>query len=283
MNETIDQLALTIQIVLDGTIWHADWPVSALASFSLWFTGCVIASLAGLIADRLPGILKAGDDDRTAWYPPSSCDGCGRAIPLLDLVPVIGWLACRGRCRTCGHGVSKIYPLTEFAIGLASAIIPPFIGDAYLGLAALILFWSCVVIVWCDVVHHIIPEFVTIPMIIVGLLWSPISPDHWDRIAGCVLAGSMMWLVFIFVSQWRGVDAFSGGDVALLAAGGAWLGLSIVPAFLVLSGLAFLGYGITLRRNGVVWVPMGPAIAAALTLCALAPQFFINITASIFV
>lgn len=275
-----DQIEQTIQIVVDGMIWHAEWPISIIVSFSLLFSGCVVASLAGLIADRLPGILKFSDDDRNALFPPSSCDGCGRRIPLVDLIPVIGWLACRGQCRNCGHGVSCIYPVTEFAVGVVSALIPPILGDAYLGLAVLTLFWASVIVVWCDLLHHIIPEFITIPLIIVGLLWSPISPDYWDRMAGCVVAGGMMWLTFIIVSKWRGIDAFSGGDVAFLAAGGAWLGVSIVPAFMLFSGLVFLVYGVALRKRGIVWSPMGPAIAFSMVMCALAPEVAAHLSTS---
>lgn len=262
----------TLSLMLDGMMWQADASISIISSMMLWFTGCIVASLSGLVADRLPGILKFGDDDRNAMSPPSSCDGCGRKIPLVDLIPVIGWIACAGRCRVCGHEVSKTYPIMEFVIGTASAFIPPMIGDVHLGLAALVLFWSCVVVVWCDLAHHIIPEFITVPLLVAGLLWSPIESDYWERLAGCFVAGGSMWIAFIVVSKMRKIDAFSGGDVALLAVGGAWLGVSITPIFMLLSGLAFLAYGIPLRRKGIAWVPMGPAIAAALIVCSFAPN-----------
>jgi leader peptidase (prepilin peptidase)/N-methyltransferase len=278
MNEISYQMEQTISLVLQGMMWKADLPVTLLVGFFLWFTGCVIASFAGLVADRLPGILKFGDDDRGALYPASSCDGCGRQIPLLDLIPVIGWVACGGKCRACGHGVSRTYPAMEFAIGVMSAIIPPLIGDPHLAITALILFWSSVIIVWCDVRHHIIPEFVTIPLLIAGLLFSPIPTDYWERIAGCAVAGGTMWITFLFVSKVRGIDAFSGGDVALLACGGAWLGVDIAPAFMLFSAVAFLAYGIPLRRKGISWVPMGPAIAAALVTCSFAPVAMESLT-----
>jgi leader peptidase (prepilin peptidase)/N-methyltransferase len=152
------------------------------------------------------------------------------------------------------------------------------LGDPYLGIAAIILFWSCVVVVWCDVAHHIIPEFVTVPLLIAGLLFSPIPSDYWERIAGCAVAGGTMWMTFIFVSKMRGIDAFSGGDVALLACGGAWLGIDITPVFMLLAAVAFLAYGIPLRRKGIAWVPMGPAIAAALVICSFAPRAMETIT-----
>lgn len=281
----IDILGLpsqTLDIVLDGMMWRADTAICVTVAISIWFTGCVIASLAGLIAERLPGIIGLGTDSRTAISPPSACDGCGRPIPMLHLIPVIGWLLCAGRCGKCGHSIPGKYPLIEFAVGAASVIIPPVVGDTYLGLAALTLFWSCVVIVWCDIEHHIIPEFITVPLLIVGLLCSPIETDHWGRIAGAVVAGGAMLLSLIVVSKLRGVDAFSGGDVALLAVGGAWLGLSVTPAFMLLAGLAFLAYGIPLRRKGIEWVPMAPAIASSLVLCSLSPETMESLSTAMF-
>jgi len=267
-----DFAGVTLPAAADAMVWRGDAALGVLVGAFLWLVGASLASFSGLVADRLPGIMGLDDaDGRGLCHPPSTCDGCRSRIPPIALIPVIGWILYRGRCGHCGSRVSPVYPAVEAAAGTASVLIPPLVGDPASALAALALLWSGVLLAWCDIRHHLLPESVTVPLLFAGLLWTPFEPDPWMRSAGAAAAALLIWLSFAVVSRIRGVEAFSGGDVALAAAGGAWLGLGGTSAFLVAACAIFAAYSIPARARGITWMPMGPAIALAAVGCAIAP------------
>jgi len=264
-------LEVTVPAAAQAMTWRGDPALAVVMGLGLWVIGAALASFSGLVADRLPGIMGFDEDDgRGLCTPPSACDGCGSRIGPVALLPVIGWLACRGRCAGCGSRVSPVYPGVEAAAGTASVLIPPLVGDPAIAVAALALLWTGVLLAWCDIRHHILPEAVTVPLVFAGLLLSPFEPDPWMRSAGAAAAAAAVWLSFAAISRLKRVDAFSGGDVALAAAGGAWLGLGGLSMFLAATSIAFVAYAVPGRMRGTVWVPMGPALALALLGCAVA-------------
>src|SRR5687768_6948083 len=59
--------------------------------------------------------------DKSVVRPRSRCPGCGTPVRWQDNVPVFSWLLLRGRCRTCGMGISVQYPLVELTTALVWA------------------------------------------------------------------------------------------------------------------------------------------------------------------
>jgi len=53
--------------------------------------------------------------------PPSRCPQCGHAIRWYENVPVLSWLALRGRCSQCRAPIGWRYPLVELACALLFA------------------------------------------------------------------------------------------------------------------------------------------------------------------
>src|SRR5690606_500449 len=80
--------------------------------------GLIVGSFIGLASLRLP-------QGRDVVRARSRCDGCGRRLGPVDLVPVLSWLASRGRCRTCAAPIPLRYPVIELAcaaLGLWAAL-----------------------------------------------------------------------------------------------------------------------------------------------------------------
>ena len=86
-----------------------------------------IGSFLGVLVDRLP-------EGRSIVRPRSACDHCGRQLSARDLIPVVGWLLQRGRCRSCGAPIDKLYPILELAsllvAGWSLAVVPGVAGVA---------------------------------------------------------------------------------------------------------------------------------------------------------
>jgi leader peptidase (prepilin peptidase)/N-methyltransferase len=245
----------------------------AMFPFVAAVVGGVAASLSGLAVHRLPRIHGwHGKPERNLSLssPASHCDCCGAPLSALALVPVVGWLASRGKCPSCGAAVSPAYPAVEAAVALLSMTIMALYGPTWAGVSFCLALWALTFVSWLDWSEHVIPDGLSVPIFFLGLLASPFEPDVWARGAGAALAALCMLGAFKLTSALRDVDAVATGDIALAAALAAWVGFCAVPAFLALTSLSYLAYALPLRlRKKVTWVPMGPALAAGFVATAL--------------
>lgn len=242
------------------------WPLCAAIVGAVW------ASFAGVVVDRLPRIRGWNgkhDHSLSLSHPGSHCDHCGRPLSALDLIPVVGWAVARGRCSACGNAVAAVYPAVEAGSALVSLGILAWFGPSWLAVATCIAFWLLLLASWIDVAENEIPDIITVPLFFLGLLGSPFDPDVVARGAGAAVAGAFMWLSFRVAGAAKQVDAMSYGDIALVTAVGAWVGLCGVPYLLLAAPLIYVAYALPFRRKGIVWVPMGPAIAVAAAAVAL--------------
>jgi leader peptidase (prepilin peptidase) / N-methyltransferase len=216
----------------------------------------------------------------SALGPPSRCDACGTQLKIGDLVPVLGYLLLRGRCRYCGHGISSRYPAVELLTGLlfvwclAAAGVGPALGKAWLLTAFL------VVITFIDIDHQLILDKVLWWLAGTGLLinlllgcsqwwagyfgWPAALAASWatwlDMLVAALAGGGIMLLVAI-VSR----GGMGGGDIKFAAALGLWFGwkLTLLVLFLAfiaggLGGIAVLALGLKGRKD---FIPFGPFIA----------------------
>lgn len=237
-----------------------------LAALTLGSLGGVAASFSGLAAYRSATAWKEGRSALAACSePPSRCEGCRRRLGVLELVPVLGWLAFRGRCPTCGYEVPARYPLAE-AGAIAAGVALSFAagGDGHLFASLAFLLVIGVAVSWIDAVTHVIPGELTWALLFVGLLASPFDPDPLSRAAAAATCCAAMWAALAVTGWLKGLDTRAGGDVALAAGAGAWVGTGHAAAFLGLAAATYVAYAAPRRLKGVLWVPMGPALAAAL-------------------
>lgn len=232
--------------------------------------GATLTSFSRLAVVRLPHQLAWRADANPAlklWSPPSYCDGCGARIRAAHLLPVLGWLLAAGRCPVCRMRISFWHPLFELLGGLGVVLALFWFGTNNQGYAAAGLWLTLLFLAEIDWREQWLPALVTYPLFWYGLLLSPFTAQAemrtWGAFTGCVL----MWLAMMLAGLWRGEDALAGGDIALAAAAGAWLGLGRMPLFLALTCMLFVLYALPLRFRGQVWVPMGPALAGGFLLC----------------
>jgi leader peptidase (prepilin peptidase)/N-methyltransferase len=228
------------------------------------FVGAVLTSFGRLAVARLPhqlGWREDADPSLTLHAPPSHCEGCGSRIRARHLIPVLGWVLARGRCPDCGMRVSVAHPLMELLGGAGAAAMLAWFGLNGAGLAGAGLWLTLLFLAEIDWRETWLPTVVTQPLFWLGLIASPFAADADARILGAFGGSAAMWSAMWLAGRWRGVDAMAGGDIALAAAAGAWLGIVRVPLFLLASALVFIAYALPARWRGRVWVPMGPALA----------------------
>ncbi|WP_440030225.1 prepilin peptidase [Chromobacterium amazonense] len=249
-----------------------------MASFTfsvaiVWF-GAIVASFSHLVMQRLPGLLgwRADEKSGISLCSPSCCDGCGTRIRWPYLLPLFGCFLSLGRCFACGMRISLWHLILEWGSGLACLGIINWFGWNGHGLAACVLWQILVFLAGIDWRECWLPSVVTYPLFWGGLLFSPFELDWalraWGGFAGFSLASFSM----VVAGRWRGVNAWAGGDVALCAAAGVWLGLMRLPVFLLLASILFIVIAWPARRRGQLFIPMGPALAAAFFITLFLPS-----------
>ncbi len=261
--------------IIDNLVWTFE----TNTIFGVWVAvmlGATFASFAGVLIDRLPhqmGWIEDPKENYTIAYPPSQCNGCQSRLGIIDLIPVLGWVLTRGKCRACGAKIPALYPATELMMAILFALCVIAFEETSVILSAWLLLGCGYVITMLDLRHHWIPEVISAPLLWIGLMASPFEPDVYLRIYAAVLGGLLMLATFWIVGHRVKEDVYSGGDVALAMVGGAWVGQTYLSTFLLMGSLFFAAHCIWEKRKNVKWVPFGPALVLSL----LATAFFAHV------
>jgi len=242
----------------------------------IFVAGIAIGSFLNVCIYRVPRRVSVVS-------PSSHCPSCKKPIRPTDNIPLISFLILRGRCRDCGARIEWRYPVVELCSGLLFLV-------CYLkfGLSFELFFYyafSCalVVITFIDRELRIIPDRISIPFMMIGLvgsvfpgLESPTLPGSADAafyvrllssILGIVVGGGSLTLAGYLYVKATGVEGMGGGDVKLVAMIGAFLGWKAVLAVIFLASLAGSALGIVLilifRMSRRTPIPFGSFLAPA--------------------
>lgn len=247
--------------------------VPILAFFSFWLGAC-IASFLNVVIWRAPR-------GESIVSPPSHCPKCNSPIKWYQNIPILSWLALRGKCANCRAPISPRYICVEALGGclFLAAFFAAFFKYSYvcssgsvywasaLGSLLVAWIWISLMIVgsFIDFDHQLLPDFTTVGGMILGVAeslvstcfnfvygdgvqastWLKLTPLFWS-LAGLVFGFGLLWLV-----RWLGSKAFKReamgmGDVFLMGAVGALFGPVAVLVTLILSSVFGSVVGIVL-------------------------------------
>ena len=199
----------------------------------------------------------------------SHCPHCKTALSWYENIPLFSWLALRGKCRHCKAPISPQYPIVELLTALLAVASVWRFGFGWQGFGAALLSCYLVALSGIDLRTRLLPDQLTLPLMWLGLigsldnLYMPAKPALLGAIAGYV----SLWLVWWLFKQVTGKEGMGRGDFKLLAALGAWVGLSgVLPIILISSvvgavvGSVWLGIK---GRDRATPIPFGPYLAIA--------------------
>jgi leader peptidase (prepilin peptidase) / N-methyltransferase len=224
--------------------------------------GLMVGSFLNVCISRIP----AGE---SVVSPRSRCPRCRTPIAGYDNIPVISYLILRGRCRTCGLAISPIYPAVELVTAAA------FVGQGLaveenLPLLAIRLVFTATLIVLfgTDVQTMRLPNVITYPGIVIGVLSSVVLPPGVvSSLVGAALGAALPWAIGWVWRRWKGVDGMGLGDVKMLAMIGAFLGWQQVWVVLFLATFCGAVVGVSLialgKRSLTSRLPFGTYLAVA--------------------
>ena len=241
-------------------------------------SGAVVGSFLNVLVYRLPreiSIVKT---------PPSSCPACSTPIKWFDNIPLVSWMILRGRCRRCQALISIRYPLVELTAGLLAVVAVARWGVSVTGFEVLVFAWVSLALGLIDLDYQSLPNVLTYPSIVFGLVFSWLGGYTWwlDALAGTLVGALLPTLVIVIYKLMRGIEGMGWGDVKYLAAIGAVVGLRGVVGVLVVAsimgalvGLALIASG---RGSGKTALPFGTFLALAVIMWLYAPASWLALS-----
>ena len=258
--------------------------------------GLMVGSFLNVVIHRLPIMMDnelraecaalafqdgtAGEPTPPPAYnvvtPRSACPKCKAPITALQNIPLVSWLALRGKCAHCRNPISARYPLVELATGVLSGFVAWRFGYGLTGVAALAFTWILIALTMIDFDTQFLPDALTYPLLWLGLLLSlwypvwgvgaePVGPR--ESIVGAVAGYLSLWSVYWAFKLLTGKEGMGYGDFKLYAALGAWLGWKmLLPIIVFASGVGAI-FGVVVmirqRKGRDTQIAFGPFLAIA--------------------
>ena len=236
----------------------------------------IVAGLGALIGSFLNVCIHRLPRCESIVWPGSHCPSCGTSIEYYDNIPLFSYLWLLGRCRTCRNSISMRYPVVEAANAAGYVMILATFGLTWTTVLYSALFSALLVVTGTDLSHRIIPNVVTVPGIVIGLLGAAtvLPVGLVNALLRMAIGGGILWALAWASPYLFGKEGMGGGDIKLLAMIGAFLGWK--PALLTimvgslsgsLIGLSLIGLGLMKRDE---YIPFGPFLVFG----ALVSMFF---------
>ena len=246
--------------------------------------GLCVGSFLNVVIHRLPKMMEREWAEQCAELrgetappaeplslarPRSRCPHCGHGITALQNIPVISWLALRGRCAGCKAPISTRYPVVELAAGLAAAFCAWRLGPGIAAVGAMVFVWTVLAASLIDFDTQLLPDSMTQPLLWLGLLLNARGTftDLQSAVIGATAGYLSLWGVYWLFKLATGKEGMGYGDFKLLAAIGAWMGWSVLPVVILLSSLVGAVIGVSLivffKHGREVPIPFGPYLGAA--------------------
>lgn len=242
--------------------------------FALVF-GAIVGSFLNVVILRLP------TEHGSIVFPASHCPRCQTTLSWYENIPIFSFLVLRGQCRHCHGKISWQYPMVELSMALLSAAIIHRFGLTVTGAGYFLFCAALLVIIWIDVRHQIIPDVISLPGIVLGFVFSLVSPAlTWQSsLIGLLLGGGVLYAVALLYYLWKKQEGMGGGDIKLLAMIGAFLGWQALPFVIFASSLFGSLIGILAmikqKKGGKTRIPFGPFLSiAALVYLLFTEQVF---------
>ena len=236
--------------------------------------GLMLGSFMNVCIYRLPRGLSP-------VRPRSGCPSCGHMLAWFENVPVVSYLVLGGRCRACRASISLMYPIVEFITGAVFLAGYVWYGPSPLLIVRLAFAWAMIALFVIDLQHKILPNVITLPGIVAGVLANALAGPGWvaSLIGAAVGAGSLFAIAEIYYRV-RHEEGLGMGDVKMLGMIGAFLGWKLVVVTLVLSSFlgSIVGVGVMIARKESLKyaLPFGTFLAVGALVAAVTGDAILN-------
>jgi len=242
--------------------------------------GAIVGSFLNVCIARIP-------KGASLVSPPSHCPNCKDPIRFYDNIPLVSYIFLLGRCRSCGEGISPRYFVVELLMASLAAALNYEFGLSLAFFVGFVFVAGLIVISFIDLDVRIVPDVISLPGIVAGLLFSVVAryvindpfeliPSPLNALIGVLVGGGFLLALAWGYEAFTGVEGMGGGDIKLLAMIGAFLGWTSIPFTLFFASLtgSVIGLGFMIGKG--VGRRFGLPFAPFLCLGALLYLFFGN-------
>ena len=228
--------------------------------------GALIGSFLNVCIYRLPL-------GKSIVWPGSACTNCGRELSWYENIPIVSYLALRGRCRSCRTPISARYPIVEALTAALFAAAFWHYGPGLL-FASRVLFGCALIVLFAiDLEHHLLPNVITLPGIVIGFLFSLLTEPGWlSSLIGILVGGGILWAIAEGYYRLRHEEGLGMGDVKMLAMVGAFIGWQLTLVTLMMASFAgsIVGLFVIVLKGGNMKyaLPFGTFLAMGAVLAA---------------
>lgn len=234
--------------------------------------GIVLGSFLNVLIYRLP-LNESIAKER------SHCTRCGKKIKWYDLIPLLSYIILRGKCRYCNEKVSLQYPIVELINGLGYTLIIYIKGFSIVSILMCLIFSLLIAISVIDWRTMEIPFGLNISIFVLAVIRIIFDYENLlNHLIGFVVISGFMLICLIIARVVKGIDAFGGGDIKLMAAAGLFVGAKeVILAFFVGCILGAVIHTLRMKISGAESVlAFGPYLCAGLLISMLYGEEIIN-------
>ena len=215
--------------------------------------------------------LEEGEGERfNILMPPSHCPSCKAAIKPWQNIPILSYVLLKGQCKHCHTAISLRYPLVELLTGLVFAVCAWKFGATWTALAAMVFCAYLIAMIFIDADTQLLPDQLTLPLMWGGIVFhlaAYLLQADWgittlvDSLLGAIVGYMSLWSIFQLFKLVTGKEGMGYGDFKLLAALGAWLGISVLPIIIIMSAVVGLIFALIMKVAKNQPMPFGPYLA----------------------
>ena len=215
--------------------------------------------------------LEQGEGERfNILMPPSHCPSCKAAIKPWQNIPILSYVLLKGQCKHCHAAISLRYPLVELLTGLVFAVCAWKFGVTWTALAAMVFSAYLIAMIFIDADTQLLPDQLTLPLMWGGIVFhlaAYLLQADWgitnlvDSLLGAIVGYMSLWSIFQLFKLVTGKEGMGYGDFKLLAALGAWLGISVLPIIIIMSAVVGLIFALIMKVAKNQPMPFGPYLA----------------------
>ena len=215
--------------------------------------------------------LDQGESERfNILMPPSHCPSCKTAIKPWQNIPILSYVLLKGQCKHCQTAISLRYPLIELLTGLVFAVCAWKFGATWTALATMVFSAYLIAMIFIDADTQLLPDQLTLPLMWGGIVFhlaAYLLQADWgittlvDSLLGAIVGYMSLWSIFQLFKLVTGKEGMGYGDFKLLAALGAWLGISVLPIIIIMSALVGLVFALIMKVAKNQPMPFGPYLA----------------------
>ena len=215
--------------------------------------------------------LEQGEGERfNILMPPSHCPSCKAAIKPWQNIPILSYVLLKGQCKHCHAAISLRYPLVELLTGLVFAVCAWKFGATWTALAVMVFSAYLIAMIFIDADTQLLPDQLTLPLMWGGIVFhlaAYLLQADWgittlvDSLLGAIVGYMSLWSIFQLFKLVTGKEGMGYGDFKLLAALGAWLGISVLPIIIIMSAVVGLIFALIMKVAKNQPMPFGPYLA----------------------